>query len=485
MIHHLQRFRLRHIVKKEKSKNGASFIEAFFMDKKETIISTITGPHSGAVSLFRISGPQAFSITDKCFKNKNLSKQKGATIHYGKFTYKGKVLDDVLVYLFKKPNSYTGEDVIELSCHNNRFIIEEIYKAYIEEGCRIAQPGEFTERAFLNGKLDLSQAEAVSNLINAHSLQSTQYILKNLEGSLSNQINLFSEELIEIASLIELELDFSEEDVEFVSRETILNKLKNIKKLINNLISSFSYGKKINNPITVVLAGKPNVGKSSIMNRILNKERVIVTDIPGTTRDLVHENITINNHEIKIIDSAGIRESTDIVENIGITKSLNTINEADILVYILDNSEPISKEDYKFIDQIKKGKGLLIINKSDLSTHKEITELKNQNDNIIEINTIDNVNFYPFMKAIETYINSNFNKDEKYDIVITSERQYHILKKADDIIDNIIKKFNHIESGEFLSMDIRFLIDKLFEITGKITTDDILNNIFSKFCIGK
>ncbi len=438
--------------------------------------------------MLRISGPEAIEKTDILFPEKDISKVNGGSFYFGHLSYDTKIIDQIVVFIYRAPKSYTGEDVVEISCHANVFIVEKILDIYQELGCRLAEPGEFSKRAFLNGKMDLTQTEAVASLIAAKSEAAVNNSMFQLEGALSDQIKSLKKDIIETASLIELDIDFSEEQLEVISAKEIENKIETISFQINKLIESYAYGKSMHKGIEVLITGKPNVGKSSLMNALLNKERVIVSDKPGTTRDIVHEDIMINNIMVRFIDSAGIHLTNDDIESEGVERARNYIEQADIVLLVIDASAEMSREDidlFKTISLQFRNKIIVGANKIDLGMNKETLKfLENQTIEKSEISATKKIGIDKLKNLISIKIGFN-KKDDQEAIIITNQRHFVQLKKT---VTSLEKAKGAVKTGltnEFIALDLRMAIDQLAEITGDITSEDILNNIFSSFCIGK
>lgn len=449
--------------------------------KEDTIIALATPAGVGAISVIRISGPHSFSVTDRFFRGKARIEQASShSIHYGDiFNRDDEHLDDVLVSIFRSPNSYTGEDSVEISSHGNPLIIQKIIELFIgESDIRLAEPGEFTKRAFLNNKIDLAKAEAVADVINSRTEASFRGARNQLDGLLSNKIKELREKLVNSSSFIELELDFAEEDIEFVNQDELLKRIDDIIIEIDTLLESYSFGRVIRDGVNVALVGKPNVGKSSLLNYILKESRAIVSEIPGTTRDVIREEVSIMGILFRLFDTAGIRVSEDEIEKEGILRSRETVRNADVVILIGDALQEEPKD--LLIDLLKltsADKILKVANKIDLKK-----DISFESDVQISAKTgegIDNL----FKKLREKAI-GNENYTEKTAIV-TSLRHHNCLKKSrEDLInarDSILRKM----SGEFIAVDLRNAEMSLAEIIGEVTSDDILNNIFMKFCIGK
>lgn len=450
---------------------------------EDTICALATPMGIGAIGVIRISGPKAISIVTSCFKGKNLNEVASHTLHLGKLVDENEIIDEVLAAVFVSPKSYTGDDTIELSGHGSPYILQRILELLVKNGCRMAQPGEFTLRAFLNKKLDLSQAEAVADLISSSSSETHRTAMTQMRGGFSRQINELKARLINFASLIELELDFSEEDVEFASRPELKTLVSEIVNLISILLESFKYGNAIKNGIPTVIAGKPNAGKSTLLNSLIKDDRAIVSDIAGTTRDVIEESFVIKGVSFRLIDTAGIRkDSTDIIENIGIEKTLERIQKASIIMYMFDASitnNELLKEELSRFESIN-AVVVPVANKTDLI--KGIEYRYDEDLNVIPISckTASGLNL------LEERLVEVIEKDKvKNDVIITNLRHYESLNNSRESLKAALESMETGRSGELLAFDIRKGIFHLGEITGDITTDDLLANIFSKFCIGK
>ena len=462
------------------------------MIKNDTIIALATASGSGAIAIIRLSGNDAISITESFFKsikNKSLLKQKTHTIHLGHIINEEKVLDEVLVSIFKNPNSYTGEDVIEISCHGSSYIQQEIIQLCIKKGCRVANPGEFTLRAFLNGKLDLSQAEAVADLISSENEASHQLAMQQMRGGFSNEIKALRDELLNFASLIELELDFAEEDVEFANRDQFRDLISRITKVLKHLIDSFAIGNVIKNGIPIAIAGEPNVGKSTLLNALLNEDKAIVSNIAGTTRDAIEDEITINGIGFRFIDTAGIRETQDVIESIGIKKTFEKINQSQVIIYIYDaqelkdKSEKLKVEIAQIKNKYPKKPLIIVANKTDLLNKGEIVHLKSQISNLFLISAKTKSGVEDLKNQLLDFVNTGALKNN--DTIVTNSRHYDALLKALEEIQKVQYGIDNDLSGDLLAIDIRQALYHFGEITGEITSDDLLGNIFANFCIGK
>lgn len=460
------------------------------MTNQDTIIALATPNGLGAISVLRISGKQSISVTEKVFKAKNnklLSKQDSHTVHLGHLIKKGHQLDEVLVTLFKGPHSYTGENTIEISCHGSTYIQKEIINLFIDNGIRVANPGEFTLRAFLNGKMDLNQAEAVADLIASENEGSHKLAMQQMKSGFSDDLKKLRAELLHFSSMIELELDFSQEDVEFVERDEFKKLTNKIKLELNTLINSFQSGNVLKNGISVAIAGKPNAGKSSLLNTLLNDEKAIVSDIPGTTRDSIEDSLIIQGINFRFTDTAGLRETTDFIESKGIEKTINKIKNAKILLYLFDANDTNVNEIKSSINNFKRDdlSIILVRNKIDLinQNSKLLDDIKSiSKSQLLEIEATD-------AKSVESLKIRLINEVELLnpytDIVISNSRHYEALIKALRAIEEVNEGLVDNVSGDLLSVDIRRSIDHLSEITGEITNDDVLGNIFANFCIGK
>ena len=457
------------------------------MMNDETIIALATPSGMGAISVIRISGSKAISITEKLFKpkgNKILSKQKSHTVHLGNLMKNNFVLDEVLVTIFFGPNSYTGEDTIEISCHGSTYIQQKIIDLYIENGIRVATPGEFTLRAFLNGKMDLNQAEAVADLIASENEGSHNLAIQQMKSGFSNDLKKLRSELLHFSSMIELELDFSQEDVEFAERNEFKKLINKITKELGDLINSFSSGNVLKNGIAVAIAGKPNAGKSSLLNTLLNEDKAIVSNIPGTTRDSIEDSLIIDGIKFRFTDTAGLRKTDDVIESKGIEKTKEKIRQSKILIYLFDVNDTNLDEINSDIESFKRKdlSVILVRNKVDLEiVSKDLfKELKNLN--FLEISANDNNSVNILKNKLLDEVNI---LNPHTDTIVSNSRHYQALINAMTAIKDVSNGLESNISGDLLSIDIRKSIEHLAEITGEITNDDVLGNIFSNFCIGK
>ena len=465
------------------------------MYNEGTIIALSTAPGSGAIAIIRLSGEDAISKTDLFFKSKsgkNLSESVGYSISYGDLVDNDEIIDEVVVSVYKAPHSYTGENIIEISCHGSIYIQQRILTLFTDAGVRLASPGEFTLRAYLNNKKDLSQAEAVGDLIASESKEEHRVAMEQMRGGYSDEIEVLREKLIHFKSLIELELDFSEEDVEFADRSDLKTLLNELEGKLSSLIDSFTYGNVIKEGVTVTIAGKPNAGKSSLLNAIVNEDKAIVSNIPGTTRDAIEDVTTINGVKYRFIDTAGIRETTDEIESIGVARAKSKIDSSRILVYLFDRSDITEDELIKEVKSYLREdlQVYLVENKIDLlktyntDTYKEnIKSLINENSvTFYRISALDS----DLVLGLKELISKNLKLSSQSNIIITNSRHLEALNNSLKAIESVKKGLKEGLSGDLLSIDLNDAIINISIITGKIDIDqDILGSIFSKFCIGK
>ena len=448
--------------------------------ENDIIAALATPMGDGALSIIRVSGASSIKMIDSMFSGSiELENAESHTIHYGRIiSEKNDVIDDVLVSLFVRPNSYTGENSIEISSHASPIIIKKILELIVSKGARLAEPGEFTKRAFINGKIDLAQAEAVADIISSRTEASLRGARKQFDGILSKKIEELRTELVSASSLIELELDFAEEDLEFISKPQTIKAVKLIIEQIDVLLDTFSFGRIIRDGVNVALVGKPNVGKSSLLNYILKESRSIVSEIPGTTRDIIREEVSIDGILFRLFDTAGIRLTEDVIEKEGVDRSRQAVNEADIVLLINDVLSNGSSELYEeLINLSDKSKIVSVLNKIDLDQG-----CKFQSD--VRISAISGEGMDVLFKVLKSKTIGNRSYSEK-SAVVSNVRHYNSLKRAKESLINALNSIDENMSGEFISIDFRLAEDSLGEIIGTVTTDDILNNIFSKFCIGK
>jgi len=456
-----------------------------YVTKEDTIVALATPNGTGAIGVIRLSGPEAISIADSVFKGKDLTKQESHTIHFGQIVDGDVVLDEVLASLFIAPRSYTREDVVEISCHGSNYIIESIIKLLIKHGARAAKPGEFTLRAFLNGQLDLSQAEAVADLIAANSKASQQVAMQQLRGGFSTQLQQLREQLVHFASLVELELDFSEEDVEFANRDQLKQLIINIDHIVSRLIESFELGNAIKQGVNTVIAGRPNAGKSTLLNALLNEERAIVSHIPGTTRDPIEEVLNINGINFRLIDTAGIREATDTIEQIGVQRTMEKISQSSLLIYVYDAATSTEDELKADLESLQKpGINMLVVaNKIDLLNSEVGSRNSELNFATVEVSAKEKQHIDELKQKIyDSTVKYQLSGDET---LVTNIRHLEALQKTEAALSRVLAGIDTQVTSDFLAMDIKQALHYLGEITGAVTTDDLLDNIFSKFCIGK
>jgi tRNA modification GTPase len=453
----------------------------------DTIVALATPPGEGAIGIIRLSGPDAITITEGIFEGKKLSHQPSHTIHFGKIVSAGNIIDEVVVSLFKGPKSYTGENIIEISCHGSYYILQQVIGLCTQAGARIAKPGEFTERAYLNGKLDLAQAEAVADLIASNSEAAHKSAMHNLRGGFSSELKEMREELIKFSALIELELDFSEEDVEFADRTQLYKLLGRLTARTEQLVSSFRLGNVIKNGVSVAIIGKPNAGKSTLLNALLNEERAIVSEIAGTTRDSIEETLNINGILYRLIDTAGIREhTTDVIESIGVQRSKDIMNRADIVVYLFDANDTsladLHAEKKAFSETGLKY--LFVGNKADKATAVELEDKFNALEAaILYISAKNKENITGLKQNLyELVVQGNIRQEGT---IVTNARHHAALHEVLKSLHDIKAGMDQNITSELIALDIRRCLHYLGEITGQVTTEDKLDYIFSKFCIGK
>ena len=445
----------------------------------DTICALATGGGISAIALLRISGDRSIEIVNKVF-SKNLKKKESHTVHFGNIIIDNKIIDEVVITIFKKNQSFTGEETVEISCHGSKYIQNKILEILINNGIRLANPGEYTMRAFKNGKLDLSQAESIADLIESESEAAHKTAIQHLRGGFSKKLKLLRQKLIDFASLIELELDFSEEDVEFANRNQLNNLLNELKSEINVLIDSFKLGNVIKNGIPVAILGAPNVGKSTLLNLLLNEDKAIVSDIAGTTRDSIEDEINIKGYNFRFIDTAGIRKTDDTIENLGIEKTINHADKSNIIIYLIDASQNIDNQldNIKNLSKENQKKVIKVINKIDLNKNLDISTSEH-----ILISAKENFGTDELKNRIYDF--TNLNALDNNNTIVTNQRHYEQLKKTLSELKIAIEGLNNGLSGDLLAINIKQSLFHLGLITGEVTTDDLLSNIFGKFCIGK
>ena len=450
----------------------------------DTITALATAQGIGAISVIRISGKEALTIADKIFISKKISEQPSHTLHVGLLKHENTVMDEAVVALFKAPRSYTGEDVVEISCHGSPYIQQQVLNAITALGARLAKAGEFTQRAFLNGKLDLVQAEAVADLIASNTEASKNAALKNIRGGFSNTLKEIREQLLQFSALIELELDFSQEDVEFADRTALYKLISNARITVAALIESFKLGNVIKNGVQVAIVGKPNAGKSTLLNSLLNENRAIVSEIAGTTRDTVEEIININGVLFRLIDTAGIRESGDAIETMGVEKSFEKMQMSDVVIYLFDVNTETQPELDAAITLLKEKNSnyILVANKTDMIGLEKASSTFENND-VLFISAKSHLNMETLKELlVDKVMQGAINTENS---IITNARHLDALKEVQKCITDIEEGMQQQLPGDLLALDIRRCLHYLGEITGEITNEDQLDYIFSKFCIGK
>ena len=443
---------------------------------RTTIVALSTPPGVSAIALIRLSGNDAIAITNKVF-DKDILNASGYSVHYGSINNGENVVDDVIVTIFKGPKSFTGENSVEIACHGSTFIQQTIIELLLKNGATVAKAGEFSKRAFFNGKMDLSQTEAIADLIHSNSSAAHQVAMNQMRGGFSNDLKVLREKLIHFASMIELELDFSEEDVEFADRTELHKLVSEVIEHVNKLAQSFKLGNAIKNGVQTVIVGRPNAGKSTLLNGLLNEERAIVSDIPGTTRDTLEESLTINGLEFNLIDTAGIREAKDTIEKLGIERTFEKINQSAIVVYLYDVNSTTLEEVEKDLSTLNQNASVVVIaNKADLPKTNVI-------ENAILISALKKEGIEEVKSALyNTVVEEGFNLEST---IVTNARHYESLIRTKEDLEKVINGINSGLSGDFVAMDIRQALHHLGNITGEISTDELLGNIFANFCIGK
>ena len=457
-----------------------------YMAWDDTIVALATPPGVGAIGVIRLSGKRSFEIINGLFPSKDLAAQASHTLHVGFIIHDGKALDEVVLSLFKGPRSYTGEDVIEISCHGSPFIQQQVIDACVQAGARLARPGEFTQRAFLNGKLDLSQAEAVADLIASNTSASHKTALNNIRGKFSDALKDLREQLIKFSALIELELDFSQEDVEFVDRSQLRKLVADAIRHTESLVNSFKFGNVIKNGVSVAIIGRPNAGKSTLLNALLNEDRAIVSEIPGTTRDTIEEVLNIDGILFRLIDTAGIRShSHDVIENFGIEKSLQKMKQADIVIYLFDPTE-MAYEELQSVATDMQQKGinyLLVGNKIDRIDEADMRTKYSTLEGLLFISAKNGFHLEVLKERMMDLVLRDAVSTEN--VIVTNARHYHALVQVNEALNDVMQGLENKIPGDLLALDIRRCLQYLGEITGEITNEDQLDYIFSKFCIGK
>jgi tRNA modification GTPase len=451
----------------------------------DTIVALATPPGVGAIGVIRLSGPAALAIGDRLFLSKKLSEQPSHTLQVGVLTHQGRALDEVVISLYKNPRSYTGEDVIEFSCHGSPYVLQEIIAACLAEGARLARPGEFTQRAFLKGKLDLTQAEAVADLIAAGTRAAQRTALQGLKGGFSAELSHLREQLLQFSALLELELDFSQEDVEFADREKLTTLLGQLERSTATLLQSFQLGNAIRNGVSVAIIGKPNAGKSTLLNSLLNENRALVSDIPGTTRDTIEEVLNIDGILFRLIDTAGLRDhTTDRIESAGMERSLEKMRSADLVLYVFDSTEPLEDVITWQKQAITDGLNfILVANKSDLA-HSSSTFLQHSGlEKAVLIAAKTRQDLHRLTETMVAHVLTGALDAEH--TIVTNARHFQALQEVHKALLDAQRGLVQSLPGDLLALEVRRCLHYLGEITGEITNEDQLDFIFSKFCIGK
>ena len=452
----------------------------------DTIVALATPPGVGALGIIRLSGKKAIDIINGLFPSKDLTKKPSHTLHVGYLKNGERILDEVVVSLYRSPRSYTGEDIVEISCHGSPFIHQQVIDACVQQGARLAKPGEFTQRAFLNGKLDLTQAEAVADLIASNTEASHWTALTNIRGGFSHSLKELREQLIQFSALIELELDFSQEDVEFADRTQLRALVQNALQQTRRLLASFRMGNVIKNGVSAAIIGKPNAGKSTLLNALLNEDRAIVSEIPGTTRDTIEEVINIDGILFRLIDTAGIRShAADAIETVGIEKSLEKMKQANVVLYLFDVNTTAPEELERTVAGMNEQgiQPLLVANKSDLIDESEARYRFSQMAGIIFISAKAGAHLEVLKeRMVDAVLHDNMQSES---VIVTNARHYHSLQEVDKSLTDVAEGLEHNLPGDLLALDIRRCLHYLGMITGEVSTEDLLDYVFSKFCIGK
>lgn len=462
----------------------------------DTICALATANGIGALGIIRVSGNEALQVVQKCFPSKNLEKQKSHTIHYGYFMDEAEAIDEVMLSVFLAPRTFTTENSVEITFHGSPHIGKRILETLIKNGARMAKAGEFTLRAFINGRIDLSQAEAIADVIASENEASRKVAINQLKGGITNEISFLRTDLLNFVSLIELELDFAEEDVEFADRSALNQLLDKIELKLNSLIESFQYGNAIKNGTAVAIIGKPNAGKSTLLNALLKEERAIVSNIAGTTRDTIEEILHIKGHAFRLIDTAGLRETADEIEAIGVKKAKEKVENADILVYLTDSATEDFSEDVEMIKSLVREdlKVIICFTKIDklqvnsyfedrFKSQAENFQLSVSNFHFLHISAVENQNMQELKDELSSYVEQL--KASESNVVITNQRHFEALQKSLDAVNKVKEAINFKISTELLAYELRNALEHLGEISGEVTNDEVLGNIFSKFCIGK
>ena len=451
------------------------------MEDTITAISTALGV--GAISIIRVSGNEAINIVNKIFKGKDLSKVDSHTINYGHIVDGDKIIDEVLVSIMRAPKTFTREDIVEINVHGGIATTNKVLELLLINGCRLAEPGEFTKRAFLNGRIDLIEAEGVMDLINAKTEKSRNLAINQVSGSVSNLIKDLRQSLVDVLANIEVNIDYPEyEDIEVMTIEMVKDRISNIREKIKEILNKSENGKIIKEGIKTIIIGRPNVGKSSILNRLLDEEKAIVTDVAGTTRDIVEGQISIDGIILNIIDTAGIRETQDIVESIGVKKSLSLIDEADLILYVLNNNDELSNEDFEILDKIKDKNSIVIINKTDLDSKVNVDKINHQN--IVMMSALNNDGIDLLKQKIKKLFNLELIEQNDY-TYLSSARSIVLLKKALESLASVEEGINNNMPIDMIEIDLKDVWNLLGDIIGVNYSEELIDQLFSQFCLGK
>jgi len=449
----------------------------------DTIAAISTALGVGGISIIKVSGKDAIENVNKIFDGKDLTKVDSHTINFGRIIENGEVLDEVLVSVMKEPRTYTGEDVVEINCHGGIIVTKKVLELLLTTDTRMAEPGEFTKRAFLNGKKDLIEAESVMDLIHANSDEARKIAINQVDGTTSKMIKNLREQLLTLLAAIEVNIDYPEYyDIEVTKQEKIKESIKDLKKQLTDILRESENGKMMKDGIETVIIGRPNVGKSSLLNRLLKEDKAIVTDIEGTTRDIVEGTINLDGITLNMIDTAGIRQTSDKIEQIGVEKSISLINQADLVLLLLNNNEELTKEDQDLLDKVKDKTHIIVINKNDLNQQLHIN--KEEDKNIVSINTIEEKGIKPLIDKIKELFDFEEIKSKDY-TCLTNSRQIGLLKEALILSDNIEKSLKENIPVDLIEIDIKEIWNKLGEITGDSYDEELIDKLFSQFCLGK
>jgi tRNA modification GTPase len=450
----------------------------------DTIVAQSTPRGVGAIAIIRVSGPLAVASVDAIFScTTSLQESAPKSILHGYIHEQGHALDEILLWKFLQPSSYTGEDLVELSCHGSVFVVDKIIKLIIQQGCRMAEPGEFSRRAFLNGKIDLVQAEAIADLIRSQTAKTLSQAFEQLQGHLSQRLQHLRQKMLQQCSLLEIELDFSEEEI-FIDREQLAIALQSVVKEITSMIDSFSYGRILREGAHIAIIGKPNVGKSSLLNALLKMDRAIVSDLPGTTRDSLEENLNIDGYLFRISDTAGIRKAHDPVEQLGVQRSQQIIEKADILLLVIDGSDSLTEEDLHILQDYgeRKKQCTVVLNKQDNGLHPE-TAAYRYGYPAVAISCVDGSGLLDLEARLKQMVADN--KSAQQEVIIDKVRHWQILTAARTDILHALESLQIKRSPEFVAVDLKSALHRIGEMTGEVTDQEILNTIFSQYCIGK